>query len=101
VHDGSAEFVARVGRSLADQDDLPTGGWSTEAMAELLDRLDIEAWVQAMAIREAAKGGGYISRDIVYALGGCDPERQQGLHQANQADHSRIPRPLGDSRRGR
>lgn len=76
VHEGSAEFVARVGRSLADQDDLPTGGWSAKAMAELLDRLDVEARVQAMAIREAAKRGGYISRDIVYALGEYDPERQ-------------------------
>lgn len=45
-------------------------------MAELLDRLDVEGQVQAMAIKEAAKRGGYISRDTVYALGQYDPERQ-------------------------
>jgi hypothetical protein len=76
VHEHSSEVVARVGSSLADQDDLPTGGWSTETIEELLHRLREEAPVRALAIQQAARNGGYISRDAVYALGSYDQERQ-------------------------
>lgn len=76
VSEGSAEFVARVGSSVAGQDDLPTGGWSAATMNELLARLDAEAPVQASAIRQAARQGGYISREDVFALGEYDPARQ-------------------------
>jgi hypothetical protein len=65
-----------VSSSLADEGDLPTGGWNAAAINELLARLDREAPVQAAAIRQAAKQSGYISRDDVYALGEYDPERQ-------------------------
>ncbi|TCO59223.1 hypothetical protein EV192_10464 [Actinocrispum wychmicini] len=77
VHEGSSESVARVNSSLADEGDLPTGGWNAGAISELLTRLDREAPVQAAAIRQAAKQGGYISRDDVYELGEYDPERRQ------------------------
>jgi hypothetical protein len=76
VREGSSESVARIGSSLAVQDDLSTGGWSAEAMTELLQRLDQEYPVQASAIRQAAKQGGRIDRDKVYELGGYEPERQ-------------------------
>jgi hypothetical protein len=76
VREGSAESVARVSSSLAGQEHLPTGGWSAEALTELLDRLDTESPVRAMAIRQAAKQGGRISRESVYELGGYEPERQ-------------------------
>lgn len=76
VDEGSAAFVAQVGNSLAEDDDLPTGGWSAEALEDLLMRLDYEAPVQAKAIRVAATNRGHISRDEVYALGDYDPARQ-------------------------
>lgn len=76
VDEGSAAFVAQVGNSLADDEDLPTGGWSAEALKDLLVRLDYEAPVQAKAIRVAATKNGYISRNEVYALGDYDPSRQ-------------------------
>ncbi|MCE7010008.1 PIN-like domain-containing protein [Kibdelosporangium philippinense] len=68
VHEGSSESVARVGSSVAGQEDLSTGGWSAETLTELLSRLDQEYRVQAAAIRKAGKQGGRISRDEVYEL---------------------------------
>jgi PIN like domain len=59
-----------------ERDDLaPVGVWTSEAVAEMLRRLDAEGQLQADVIREAAALGGTISREMVYAICGYDDER--------------------------
>ena len=62
-----------AGRERGDLD--PVGMWTTEAVTELLRRLDQEGQVQSDVIREAAALGGTVSREIVYGLCGYDDER--------------------------
>lgn len=62
-----------AGRERGDLD--PVGTWTTEAVAELLRRLDQEGQVQSDVIREAAALGGTVSREIVYGLCGYDDDR--------------------------
>jgi len=76
LHEETAQYVARIGSSLAEEEDLPTGGWTGEAIEELLVRLKEEGPVQAAALQYAAEHDGYISREEVYALGDYDPGRQ-------------------------
>jgi predicted nucleic acid-binding protein len=76
VDEESAASVARVGRSLSDEDLLPDGGWTAETIQQLLRHLDVESPVRAKAIRVAAAKGGYISRDEIYDLAGYDKTRQ-------------------------
>jgi hypothetical protein len=72
VRDESVQDVERVDRFLATGE---SGGWTAEALQELLDRLSTRGPVQAAAIRRAAKGGGFVSREDVYELGGYDETR--------------------------
>ncbi len=49
--------------------------WSEDAVAELLDRLELEGREQADVIRAAAHGGGSIERDALYAICDFAPDR--------------------------
>jgi hypothetical protein len=72
VQEESVQDVERVDRVLSTGG---SGGWTQDAVHELLTRLDVEAPVQAMAIRHAARNDGFVSREAVYALGGYDESR--------------------------
>ncbi len=72
VRQESVQDVGRVERSLSTSE---TGGWDPVSLQEFMDRLSIEGRVQAEAIRLAAKGDGFVSREDVYALGGYDQTR--------------------------
>jgi hypothetical protein len=73
VRDQSVQDVERVDRFLAEDE---FGGWNIDALTELLSRLELEGWrAQAAAIRQAAEAGGFVSREIVYAIGKYDPDR--------------------------
>jgi hypothetical protein len=59
-----------------ERDDLrPVGLWTTEAIHELLRRLDVEGQVQAKEIRAAAGLVGTIDRQVVYEVCGYDDDR--------------------------
>ena len=76
VRDESVEDADRVDRLLLEsQINLPDGGWTREAVADFLERLEREGPVQAGAIRVAAVEGGFVSRERVYELGGYPEER--------------------------
>lgn len=62
-----------AGRERGDID--PVGIWTTEAVTELLGRLDREGQVQSDVIRKAAALGGTISRDILDGMYDYDDER--------------------------
>jgi hypothetical protein len=69
VRDESVQDIERVA-------DNENGGWTTKALAQLLSRLSAEGWsAQEQAIRMAGIRDGFVSRDIVYALGGYDEGR--------------------------
>jgi hypothetical protein len=72
VRDESVQDVERVDRFLATGE---SGGWTAEALQELLDRLTTRGPVQAAVIRQAAKSDGFVSREKVYELGGYDEAR--------------------------
>jgi PIN like domain len=73
VREGSLREVERVDRSTSDSQ---TGGWTTETLSKLMDRLWDEGGVQWMAICWAcAKGDGFVSRSDVYDLGDYDESR--------------------------
>ncbi|MET7970927.1 PIN domain-containing protein [Micromonospora sp. NPDC005305] len=63
VQEESVQDVERVDRVLF------LTGWTQEAVQELLARLDLQAPVQAMAIRFAAEHNGFVSRENVYEIG--------------------------------
>jgi hypothetical protein len=71
----SVQEVERVDQFLSQTQDSSTGGWSVAAISALLKQLHSEAPVQAAAIRQAARQGGFVSRDQVYELGGYSEER--------------------------
>lgn len=68
----SAEAAADVARANSDGDG---NEWTRHAVSELLRRLDQEGREQAEVIREAARLGGVIDRDAVYALAEYDEAR--------------------------
>jgi hypothetical protein len=72
-----------------ERDNLdPVGLWTTEAVTELLRRLDAERQLQADVIREAAALGGTISRQAVYDICGYDDERMLGgFHSPDRPHH--------------
>lgn len=72
VRKESVQDVERVDRVLSTGE---LGGWDAVSVQEFLDRLSLEAPVQASAIRLAAKSDGFVTREAVYALGGYDPTR--------------------------
>ena len=72
VQEESVQDVERVDRVLSMEG---SGGWTAEAVEELLARLDVQAPVQAMAIRFAAGNDGFVSREKIYELGGYDESR--------------------------
>ena len=92
VREGSAESVARVSSSLAGQEHLPTGGWSAEALTELLDRLDTESPVRAMAIRQAAKQGRSDQSRVGLRAGRIRTRTPaERLYAPNQKNRRRVP----------
>ncbi len=69
VQEESVQDIERVAEA-------ENGGWDEEALGQLLARLSSEGWdVQEQTIRVAALRGGFVERDVVYALGGYDKER--------------------------
>jgi hypothetical protein len=73
VRDESLDNVEHIDSALNDPQD---GGWTVEALSELLTRLVAEGWeAQAAVIREAGLRGGFVDRDSVYELGGFDESR--------------------------
>lgn len=69
VQEGSVQDIERVAQA-------ENGGWSEDALGQLLGRLSSEGWdAQEQSIRLAALRGGLVEREIVYALGGYDAER--------------------------
>lgn len=72
VSDESLQDVERVDRSLSREE---TGGWTQDAIQELLDRLSNERPVQAAAIRLAADNEGFVNRESIYELGEYDQSR--------------------------
>lgn len=70
VSPDSLEDAERVREEL-DQ----VGSWTSEAVTQLLLRLDAEGQAQADVIREAAALGGTISREDVYGLCGYSDDR--------------------------
>ncbi|MFA1544591.1 PIN-like domain-containing protein [Actinomadura monticuli] len=73
VSDESVDDIGRVDRALAD---TAYGGWTTDALGEILDLLGAEGRMeQAAAIIHAAKNDGFVSRDAIYALAGYDESR--------------------------
>lgn len=71
VREASVQDAERVERLSAP----PFGGWTQDAVNELLGRLALEGPVQAAAIVHAAKNGGIVSRDQVFQLGGFEEGR--------------------------
>jgi hypothetical protein len=59
VQEESVQDVERVDRVLSTGG---SGGWTIEAVQQLLDHLDAQAPVQAMAIRYAAQNDGFVVR---------------------------------------
>jgi PIN like domain len=77
IHDESVKDAARVDRLLSDRDGLlPDGGWTEEAIVELLDQLREEGAVQASILEYAASHGGFIPRMKVYEIAGYAKGRQ-------------------------
>jgi hypothetical protein len=66
--------------SLADADRAPEpdpspAAWTADALLAVLKQLDGEAPVQAKAIRTAARQGGRVTREEIYALGNYSEQR--------------------------
>lgn len=70
------EVAADVIRSVDRSTEPDESFWSSEAVAELLDRLDAEGAVQAEVIRRAAELGGIIEREEIYEMAGYDESRR-------------------------
>lgn len=69
------ESLADAGRQ-AEEEAAPPEQWTAAALEALLDRLDVEAPVQAAALRRAAaSSAGHVSRDQVYELGDFPDDR--------------------------
>lgn len=66
VSPASVEDVGRIDRSVS-HDSL--GGWTQEAMSELLETLSFRSPVQSATIRFAAANSGFIHRKKVYEIG--------------------------------
>jgi len=68
--------VKRVDDQLASRDrNRESGGWTSDALQVLLERLESEGWIQASVIRLAAGNDGFLARDHVYELGGFEKDR--------------------------
>jgi len=76
VQEGSVQDIERVAEA-------ENGGWSEDALGQLLARLSSEGWdAQEQSIRLAALRGGLVEREIVYTLGGYDAERSLRIIKA-------------------
>jgi hypothetical protein len=76
VREESVQDVDRVDKFLSEsQEVLPGGGWDVESLSDLLEKLDVEAPVQARVVRTAAGNDGFISRDLVYKIGRYSEDR--------------------------
>jgi predicted nucleic acid-binding protein len=72
VDDTSVQDIERVDRIQSSG----VSAWTSHAANELLDRLDYEdSNVQAEAIRCAVATSGFVSRDMIYEIGGYDDSR--------------------------
>jgi hypothetical protein len=72
VSESSLENIERV-QQIAAQ--LVVDGWTASAVAAVLDRLSVEAPVQASVLRRAGELGGFISRADVYRIAEYDADR--------------------------
>ncbi|HSS33263.1 MAG TPA: PIN-like domain-containing protein [Solirubrobacterales bacterium] len=77
VQDDSVEDADRVDRLPLDRKSTSAdGGWTADAVEELLVRLREEGAVQGTVIEQAAHDGGFVERETVYELAGYDEDRQ-------------------------
>lgn len=74
VSDESVENTDTVDRLVSEATQL-NGGWTADAMQDLLEQLSWEAPVQEAVIEQAASSGGFIDRETVYELGEYPEER--------------------------
>ena len=86
----SQEAVAEVEHGTVD----PTPAvWSSGAVRELLRRFDGEGREQADVIREAAAGGGRISREKIYEIAGYSEDRMlRGITRRSDGSHATFRR---------
>lgn len=70
------ERLDRASQSSAEKGEQSDGApWSARAVQLLLERLSLNAPVQAEVIRQGALSDGFVQRDRVYELGGFDLDR--------------------------
>ena len=68
VREQSVRDADIIDQLLSESDHLPQGGWTTDTLAMLLERVAHDAPVQAHVIRVMANQDGYVSREQVYEL---------------------------------